>query len=299
MLAYLALIAASILWSIPFLLAKLSEPWLDTGHMMLYRFAFACAGFLPLLIRYRWKLDRREWRLVGYAALIGVPIQFLLQFAGVARTTVAHASLMVGTAPVLVALAAYFVFHERLGRKAWGALIASTVGVALIMLGPIQGTSAKGATLAGDLLVFVSMFGGVGWIMINKTLMKTVSPIAVSTLVTLVGSTMLAGWVFATDGPPPTSLPIGIWAALAGMGLAGTFCTTLLWNWGLSHVEAGRAGVFINLEPVFGTLLGVTILHESLSTTTILGGLMIVAAAVVITTGGTRPPNAAEPRVTL
>lgn len=282
MIYYLALTAAAILWATPFLLAKLSEPYLGTGHMMLYRFAFAAAGFLPLLLRGRWKLSRRDWRLVGIAAIIGVPIQFMLQFEGVARTTVAHASLMVGTAPVLVALAAYFVFHERLGRTAWYALIASTIGVTLIVAE--SATVVGGATFKGDMLVFASMFGGVVWILICKDLMKRLSPIAVSTLVTLVGTAMLSVWVLATEGAPPTSLPLDIWGALIAMGLAGTFCTTLLWNWGLSHVDAGRAGVFINLEPVVGTLLGVTILHEALGVTTIVGGLLIVGAAVVIST---------------
>lgn len=287
MIHYFALTVAAILWSTPFLLAKLSEPYLGTGHMMLYRFAFAAAGFLPLLLRGRWKVSSRDWRLVGVAAVIGVPIQFMLQFEGVARTTVAHASLMVGVAPVLVALAAYFVFHERLGRAAWWALIASTVGVALIVAGPAQATAVGGATIEGDLLVFASMFGGVGWILISKDLMKRLPPIAVSTLVTLVGTAMLSMWVFATEGPPPTALPLGIWGALIVMGLAGTFCTTLLWNWGLSHVDTGRAGVFINLEPVVGTLLGVTILHDALGVTTILGGILIVGAAVVISVKNT------------
>ena len=156
--------------------------------------------------------------------------------------------------------------------------------MALIVLGPETRTQAGGPTVYGDLLVFASMFGGVAWVLMCKELMKRLPPIAVSTLITLVGSAMLIGWVLLTDGAPPTQLPVGTWAALACMGVLSTTCTVLLWNWGLSHVEAGRAGVFINLEPVIGTALGVTILHDALGVTTIVGGVLIVVAAFVVST---------------
>jgi drug/metabolite transporter (DMT)-like permease len=54
----------------------------------------------------------------------------------------------------------------------------------------------------------------------------------------------------------------------------------LCWNWGLAHMPAARAGVFLNLEPVVGTLLGMSLLHERLGSMAVLGGLLIISAAV-------------------
>ena len=65
----------------------------------------------------------------------GIPIQFLIQFHGLALTTVSHASLMVGSMPVLLGVAAAIFAGERLDAIGWGALVASTVGAALIVLG--------------------------------------------------------------------------------------------------------------------------------------------------------------------
>src|SRR5438445_9695547 len=42
-----------------------------------------------------------------------LPIQFLVQFAGLARTTVSHASLMVGMLPVLLAAGSALFAHEQ------------------------------------------------------------------------------------------------------------------------------------------------------------------------------------------
>src|SRR5260370_21029502 len=70
------------------------------------------------------------------------------------------------------------------------------------------------------------------------------------------------------------------WGAAAAQGLFATAGAYLFWNWGLSHMPAGRAGVFLNLEPVVGTILGVAILHEQLTALTMLGGVLIIGSAV-------------------
>jgi drug/metabolite transporter (DMT)-like permease len=255
---------------------------------MLYRFVFASVAFLPFVLRARPTLQRSEWRSVLLAAVIGVPVQFLLQFEGLARTTASHAALMIGTAPVLVAIAAYVVLRERMRPMAWVALVASTLGVALIVL-QVGGAAAAGRaqpTVYGDMLVLISMFAAVVWIMVSKQLMAHHSPVVVSGLITITGTIALAAWVIVRDGMPSIALSTGTWLAVAALGLIATTLSTVLWNWGLAHTDAGRAGAFINLEPVIGAMLGVWLLHESLGSNAIVGGVLIVAGAFVVSRQG-------------
>jgi drug/metabolite transporter (DMT)-like permease len=79
------------------------------------------------------------------------------------------------------------------------------------------------------------------------------------------------------------------WIALATSGLLCTAATTFLWNWGIHHVPASRAGVFLNIEPALGSLLGVELLGERLGPYAWLGGALIIGAAVVLTTRGHEP----------
>jgi len=70
-----------------------------------------------------------------------------------------------------------------------------------------------------------------------------------------------------------------------------TTVTTYLWNWGLERVPASQAGVFLNLEPVVGAILGVVLLGDLLGSYSILGGLLVIGAAVfVAATGEAAPP---------
>lgn len=283
-LAFAALAASGTIWGASFVLGKIALAELSVPHLMLYRFALASIAFLPLVLHAAPRLSRGEWAIAGMAAVVGVPVQFLLQFEGLARTTASHAALMIGTAPVLVAVAAYLVLRERLRPIAWVALGASTLGVALIVL-QTAGPGDAGRThptLIGDLLVLVSMFAAVTWILASKRLMARHSPIAVSGLITITGTLALAAWVIGRDGLPSRTLSTNTWLAVAALGLVATTLSTVLWNWGLAHTDAGKAGAFINFEPVIGALLGVWILHESLGSTAIAGGALIVAGAMVV-----------------
>src|SRR5580692_7568433 len=156
-LGYGACALAGGLWGTGFYWGRIAMNEMSVEHMVLYRFLFASLGMLPIVLanRTRFHLTRGETRTLLISAAFGIPIQFLLQFHGLALTTVSHASLMVGSMPVLLAAAAALFAGERLDWIGWLALAGSTSGAALIVLGGNhRGPAAHGETsLAGDLLV--------------------------------------------------------------------------------------------------------------------------------------------------
>jgi drug/metabolite transporter (DMT)-like permease len=263
---------------------------------------------LPIALTQRVRLTRNEVGILLTSAAFGIPIQFLLQFHGLAQTTVSHASLMVGAMPVLLAAAAAMFAGERLDWIGWAALTGSTIGAALIVLGGSRSPSGRDQpSLTGDLLVVASLVTALAWILLSKKLMKTHSPMVVTSYSILSGTLMLAliilgPWVLApvlgngTFGPPPMAqVSSTAWIALAISGLLCTATTTLLWNWGIHHVPASRAGVFLNIEPALGSWLGVRLLGEHLGPFAWVGGGLILTAAVILTTRG----HPTEPEIIL
>jgi drug/metabolite transporter (DMT)-like permease len=281
---YAACALAGGLWGTGFFFGKIAMREMSSAHMVLYRFLFACLGLSPILFRGSPGLDARGWRILLIAAFLGVPVQFLLQFAGLARTTVSHAALMVGTLPVVLAVGASIFAHERMDKVGWIALAVSSIGAAFIAFGH-SSPSARGdaPSMIGDLMIVVSLMISLVWILMNQRLLRDHSPLIVTAYGLMTGTVMLAIWVFAVDGPPPVHVSLQAWLALAASGLLCTASTTLLWNWGLTRVPASRAGVFLNLEPMIGSLLGVTVLGEHLGPAAWLGGAMILGAAITLT----------------
>jgi drug/metabolite transporter (DMT)-like permease len=311
-LGYGSCFAASCLWGTGFYFSRLALNEMSVNYMVLYRILFACLGVLPVALVSRVRFSAAEWRTLLLSAAFGIPISCLLQFGGLALTTVSHASLMVGAMPVMLAVAAALFApkgstEERLGWLGWLALFASTTGAALISLGGHHGGVTRGQpSLAGDLLVLVSLVAALAWILLSKKLMLAHSPSAVSAYTILVGAAMLLPWVMgswiisplthAHIAPPPFfHVSWTAWGALAFAGLLCTATTTLLWNWGIHHVPASRAGVFLNIEPMLGSFLGVQLLGEHLGSYAWIGGGLILSAALTLTTQS-HPP---EPNILL
>jgi drug/metabolite transporter (DMT)-like permease len=302
-LGYGACALAGCLWGTGFYFGRLALNEMSVEHMVLYRFLFASLGMLPVVLANlgRFRLTGSELRLLVLSAAFGVPIQFLLQFHGLARTTVSHASLMVGAMPVLLAASAALFADERLDWIGWLALVGSTLGAALIVLGGSRGPAARGEpTLVGDLMVVASLVTALAWILLSKKLMQTHSPPVVTAYTILCGMGMLmvlilGPWLlnplthWAVKPPPLAGVSPTAWIALAISGLLCTATTTLLWNWGIHHVPASRAGVFLNIEPALGSWLGVQLLGEHLGPYAWAGGALILAAAVTLTTRGHEP----------
>ena len=275
---------ASSLWGCGFFFGKIALAEMGFAHMVLYRFLFSMVVLGPLLVTHRPRLNRKEWGVLLAASFLGVPLQFLIQFYGLSLTTVSHASLMVGTMPVILAVGAAVWAHERMDGLGWLALAGSTCGAALIALGGKHHAGGGEATLAGDLLVVVSLGIALFWILFNKQLMARHSPIVVTAYGMLLGTLMLAVWVPMRYGlPPMAGVSLKAWLALAASGVLCTATTTLLWNWGMTQVPASQAGVLLNMEPLIGSLLGVLVLKEKLGPSAWVGGGLILAAAVTLT----------------
>jgi drug/metabolite transporter (DMT)-like permease len=300
-LGYGACALAGCLWGTGFYFGRLALNEMSVEHMVLYRFLFASLGMLPVALASRVRLTRGEMRLLLISASFGIPVQFLIQFHGLALTTVSHASLMVGSMPVLLGVAAALFAGERLDTIGWLALVGSTAGAALIVLGGHRGPAAHGQpSLEGDLMVVASLCTSLAWILLSKKLMLTHSPPVVTAYTILSGTVMLAVWVLGpwllnpwlahkSQPPPFAHVSATAWTALAISGLACTATTTLLWNWGIHHVPASRAGVFLNIEPALGSWLGVKLLGEHLGPHAWAGGALILGAAVILTTRGNEP----------
>jgi drug/metabolite transporter (DMT)-like permease len=291
-LGFLACAAAGSLWGTGFFFGKIALGEMSVGHMVLYRFLFAMPVALPIALRQLTRWTRRDWIVLAVSAFFGIPLQFLVQFQGLSLTTVAHASLMVGTMPVVLAAAAAIFLHERLDALGWFALATSTVGACLIAL---AGDGGGGASLMGDLLVVTSLVIALVWILGNKDLLNRHGALAVTSRSLVLGTVMLAVWVCLRDGlPPARTVSPHAWAALAASGLLCTAATTALWNWGLTQVPASQAGVFLNLEPVIGSALGVWFFHERLGPAAWAGGGLIVGSALLLTMRDPTAQTAAE-----
>jgi len=277
--AAIALALAGCLWGTGFLFGKMAMAEMTVSENVAFRFLAGALALSPIVLR-RWSPYRgSELAMLLFGSFIGIPVQFLIQFQGLQLTTVSHASLIVGALPILLAATSALFLKERLGRLEWAALGLSTCGAVLIALSGADASAGPKPDWHGDLLVLLSLCAAVAMILCSKRLMATHGALEVTATTIVIGTGMLPAWVELWR-PLRFHFSPAAWGAAVAQGLLATAGAYLFWNWGLAHMPASRAGVFLNLEPVVGTVLGVLVLHESLGKMAIVGGMLIISAAV-------------------
>ena len=273
-----SLAAAGCLWGTGFLFGKITFAEMTVSENVGYRFIFGSLGLAPIL----WRrpptgLGSRALGLILVASIVGVPIQFLLQYKGLEATTVSHASLIVGTLPILVALFSSLLLKEKLKAFEYGLMVTSAGGAALIATAK-KVVAGPPPTTRGDLLVFLSVFAAMAMVLLSKHLMAQYGALQFTAWMIGIGTLILLAWIEATH-PMRVRFSPHIWLAVVAQGILCTTAAFLLWNWGLARVPASHAAIFLNLEPLVGTLLGVIILNERLGAVGILGGALILFSA--------------------
>lgn len=272
-----ALALAGALWGVSFLFGKWALEELGPAHVTLLRFSLASAALLPYaLLKGVWpgRGDLPLFLLVGF---LTVPATFLVQFWGLSLTGATVAALIVGCGPPIVALFASLFLGERLGKTGWSAVGASTLGVALAVARP--GVSND---WLGDALVLLSLLAVVGWVLLGKRLGDGYPAVPATAWILTFGTLTLVPVALLWEGVPRLDLTLLGWASVLVLGLGCSAATYALWNWGVARVPASRAGVFLNLEPLVGALLGVLVLGEALGPGTVVGGALIIGAALVV-----------------
>jgi O-acetylserine/cysteine efflux transporter len=269
--AVAALIAAGLLWGTTVPLSKLALQWLAPGWLTAVRFGLAAA---VLLVAARGRGLRRAFTPAVLAAgALGYGGSVLLQNAGISRTSVTHAALLIGAVPVLVAIIAA-VWHRTVARPlAWVGFTVSLGGIGLITAGGGGG----GATLAGDGLVLASLVLSAAVTVAQGRLLTGRDPVAV-TAVQFLGATLGALPVAAlTEGAPTAPGGAGPVLVVVALAAGGTLLPFTLFAFGQSKVSAEVAGAFLNLEPLVGAIAGAVAFGDPVGVPQAAGGVAIVA----------------------
>lgn len=285
--SHLALVAAGLFWGLGFVFGKYALADMPVAAMVTFRFVTASLALIPLLFWRRIHISRGDLLIFAAAAMLFVPVQFLIQYEGLARTTVTQASLMVALAPVMIAVASTFVQTGGSARPKWLAIAASACGAALVVFGP-----AGNVGIIGDALVAVSLLAGVAWIMITERRMKAYDPIMAGACTIWLGTAMLVAFeAIVHPHELLATYSTSAWLATAASGVLSTAAATVFWTIGLHNVPASDAGVFINLEPLVGALCGVALFGDSIGWPLVAGAILIIAAAVAVTRTPSAPPE--------
>jgi drug/metabolite transporter (DMT)-like permease len=286
--SFLLLFVPPFLWSTNFLLGKALvgqvPPWtLSTG-----RFIVAALLLIPVLsCRREWiPVVRQSFGAVILMSLCGIFAFNALLYTGLQTTTTINAILVNSTTPVTTALVARWLIAEKLGGKGILGIVLSFLGV-LWIVG--QGSIATFAALRwnpGDLLVFVATLLWGVYSVTAKRMMHQLSPLLLTAMTTSIGVLFLIPvslWELSVN--PVPVLRADLLLVFLYLGLFPSVIALLLWNRSVLIYGPSRASLVYNTMPLYGVVLSVLYLGETLKLYQLIGGSVILAGVVIGTRG--------------
>jgi drug/metabolite transporter (DMT)-like permease len=229
------------------------------------------------------RLDRHDLMLVSVAGAF-LSLHFATFIFAVKETTVANATFLVNTGPVMLAILSPIVIKERTTpREVIGVLVA-TLGILLVAyagndfrtfgLGDISAIAAALLVAVYSLVGRYLRTGGV------STQCYTSYVYAAATLVSLVMTQLLGGGTFRSYNAVNM-------LAILGLGIIPTLVGHSLYNYSLGSVKVVTANLFPLLEPVIASILAVLLFSE-VPTLVQIGGYSLILIAVAIVVSGLR-----------
>jgi O-acetylserine/cysteine efflux transporter len=267
--AIVALALAGTLWGLTVPLSKLGLEWLGPGWLAVARFAIA-APLLALVARRKARAALAPR--VAAAGALGYGVVIVVQNAGIERTSVSHAALIVGAVPVLVAAIGAVLGRGSGSRLMWVGSLLALAGVGLV-----AGGGGAGTTLGGDVLVLVSVTMAAAFIVAQPTLLAGRDPAAVTAVQLGAGGLAALPLAIVLEGAPPAPADADTVVAVLALALTGTLLAFWLFAWAQARVPAELASAFVNLEPLVGALTGAVVFHDVVGPAQLVGGAAILA----------------------
>ena len=277
---HLLLTSATLSWAGHAIGARIAVGEVSPLLLMQLRWLFC---FLILFMvfskqmRLYWPIVRQRWRYVavmGGGGLAGFTALFSL---GAQHTTAVNLGITQGAIPAFVMLFGTLLFGTRIGRLQFLGLLVSLCGVVVLITG---GQIAMLLTLTfniGDILMIAACFCYALYVLhLGKRLeMPPIIMVAYFSGSAFVALTLFTiGEVSAGKlvKPSLTGMVVILYCAIFPSILSQTFFMR-----GVELIGATRAGLYVNLVPVFAAFMVMGILSEPMHSYHIIALIMVVA----------------------
>lgn len=270
----------ALIWSSAFTSARIIVEAAPPLYSLSAR--FLVSGIIGISIAFalgqRFNLTRNQWRAVIIFGLCQNAIYLGLNFVAMQTIEASLAAIIASTMPLLVALANWTIFKDRLPAMGILGMVAGFAGVAIIMAQRFSG----GADPYG---IALCLIGAVALAAATLTVKSASSEggnlLMIVGLQMIVGSAalLLPAMVFETltvEWTRPFILAFIYTTLMPGLA------ATLIWFLLVGRIGATRAATYHFLNPVFGVAIAFVFLSEQLSWTDALGVAIIAGGILAV-----------------
>lgn len=265
--SYLLLTLTVLFWSGNAVLARAMHQDIPPMAMAFWRWVVALAILAPFAlsrIASQRALIMTHWKLLAALSLLGAGAFNTLLYVGLQSTTATNAVLLNSAIPVLIiALSRVFLGYRLRPLQALGVALSLSGVVAIIARGD-PATLLTFTINPGDLWILAAVLCWAGYTVLLRWRPPGLDPLAfLGVMVALAVAAIAPLYAAELAAGQRMTVSAATVSSLAYFGAFPAVLAYVFWNRAVGEVGPSVAGLFIHLMPVFGTLLSVLFLGES------------------------------------
>lgn len=288
--AYLLLVLTTMSWGGNAVAGKLAVGEVSPMALTLLRWG----GVVVLALLFSGRRIVADWPILranlGYLAVMGaVGFAFFnaLFYLSAHSTTAINIGILQGAIPVLVMIGAYLAFRTPVSPVQALGVAVTMLGVAVITTGGELHRLEQLEFNRGDLMMLgaCALYAGYTVALRRRPEVSAIAMFWAMALAAFLATIPLAA-LEAANGAFAWPSPKG-WAILLFVTVVPSFLAQLCFMRGVQLIGPGRAGVFVNLVPIFAASFSVAILDETFAAFHA-GSLVLVLGGIAIAEWGRR-----------
>jgi drug/metabolite transporter (DMT)-like permease len=279
----LAVIAVMGLWAACYPLITIGLPYAPHLTFAAMRAALAGGALLLVAALIRAPLPRggKTWAWLCVAGFGATTLGYLGMFHAAEFVAPGFATVIANAQPLIAAVLAFAVLHERLGPRAHIGLVIGFAGIVVVAApGIISGSSIS--TAKGVAYVLLAATGvSIGNVAI-KRIAVTLAPSSAMGWQLIIGAVPLAFLAALTEDPLAVTWTTQFTASLVGLSLFGTALAFWLWQRVLTRMDLSRANAFSFLVPFMGITFGALFFKEAITLQAVAGAIISIVGISLV-----------------
>jgi len=206
---------------------------------------------------------KKNWLIVLLLSFTGIACFNTLVYIGLQSTVAVNALLLQSVMPVLIIFFSFILFREQIRTGQVFGILMSMVGVIFIVAqGDIEILSNLDMN-RGDILVFTAIIlYAIYSVFLRKR--PKVHPMSFLAVTFFTGTILLLPLYLYEAQVKPLNVTYISCAVFAYVAIFPSILSYLCFNRGVELIGANRAGAFIHLMPVFGSIMAILFLGEKI-----------------------------------
>ena len=286
--AYLFLIIATALWGGNIVAAKIASIiTLEPIKLSFYRNIVVIIILLPFIInkiKIIFEIFKINWKIICILSIFGVSIFNSFMNIALTSSSVISSSLMPSFAPSLIIIFSLIIFNSKISYLQCIGVFVSFIGfLNIIIRGNILNLGSLDFVI-GDIWMLGCVACWAFYSVMLKKMPKEIDNISFLFLIFFIGNIfVLPFYIFESSVNNSFFLNEKYsFLLVLYVGIGPALISFLLWIKSIKIIGASKSGLFLNLIPIFSSLISIIFLNEIIKLFHIVGALLIFLGIYIV-----------------